>query len=300
MPSLKSRLIRFVLQRRMRRARATNLEQSRLGMELATQRYPVPTEVAVTRMEVAGRSAEWLQPNTAVTKAAILYLHGGAYVMGSCSTHRALAAQIARASGIPVLLLDYRLAPEHPYPAALDDALGAWQWLRNECELKSSRLILMGDSAGGGLTLATSLRLRDGGEKPAGLVCLSPWADLQLRGESMSTRLGRDPFFTSTAGLKGCAALYAGTFDPAYAELSPINADLKGLPPMLVQVGDLEVLLSDSLTLAERARTAGVSVNLQVWDGMWHVWQIMGDSLPEARRAISDIGRFAREVVKQG
>ncbi len=294
MPSLKSQIVRFLLKRRMRRAGSVSLEQGREGMERLTQRHSVPFDVTVRAIEVAGRPAEWLQPRNEVSDAVILYLHGGGYVMGSCNTHRALAARISRSCGIPSLLLDYRLAPEHPYPSGLEDALGAWEWLRNVKKIHPSRIVLVGDSAGGGLALATCQRLRLRGEMPAALVCMSPWTDLQLSGESMVTRFGRDPFFPSLEGLKGCAALYAGNVDPALPELSPINADFTGFPPLLIQVGDLEVLLSDSQTLAARASAAGVDVQLDVWNGMWHVWQIMGDVIPEATRAIDEIGSFVR------
>jgi monoterpene epsilon-lactone hydrolase len=228
----------------------------------------------------------------------VLFLHGGAYIAGSLNTHRSMAAHIAQHCKLPVLLPEYRLAPEHPYPAAIEDAQAIYAWLIAAEGLPPQRLIVMGDSAGGGLGLALLLRLRQAGQgMPAALVCLSPWTDLQLTGDSLRTRLNKDPFFPDLQALQGCARLYGGEADLGNPEISPVRADLQGFPPLYVQVGDHEILLSDAQRVVQNAREAGVEARLEVWPGMWHVWQIAGPSLPEGRQALARIAAFVREVL---
>jgi acetyl esterase/lipase len=222
---------------------------------------------------------------------AVLYLHGGGYTMGSCNTHRALGARLAVVSRAPVLIIDYRLAPEHPFPAALEDALAAYRWLIEPGRPVHS-ITLAGDSAGGGLVIATAIALRDQGDRlPAAIVCMSPWADLAVQGESMVTRAKSDPLIGRESSLQH-AASYVAQHDPRSPLISPVYADLHGLPPLLIQVGDYEVLLSDSVRLAERARQAGVDATLEIWDGMWHVWQAYAGYVPEAQQAINRVGAF--------
>jgi acetyl esterase/lipase len=280
----------------MRGAGSRTFEQSREAMELATRRFSVPSSVDIRRLEVAGRQAEWLVPPNRTTGAAILYLHGGAYHSGSLNTHRTLAAEIARASGISVLVLDYRLAPENPFPAGLEDAVKAYQWLLHVHGIAPENVLLAGDSAGGGLSLATALRLRDlQVPLPGGIICLCPWTNLTLSGKSMKTRAKSDPFFHDTERLERAARAYAGTHALDHCEVSPLFGCLQGgFPPLFIQVGDDEILLSDSLDLAQAARAAGIAVQLEVWPSMWHVWQIFGSQLREARQAIASIGVFAR------
>lgn len=294
-PSWRSYLCRLAIKRSLGRRSATDVLQARQAMERGVRHFKVPAGVTVEPLQVAGRPAEWLLPQGARQDAALLYVHGGAYVSGSCVTHRALAARIALAAGRPLLLPDYRLAPEHPYPAGLLDVLGAYQWLQRERQIAAENIVLVGDSAGGGLLLATTLRLRDSGQPlPGGLVCMSPWTDLHLRGASVYSRHGLDPVFADTRRLQLSAASYAGAEALEHPEISPLYADLRGLPPLYVQVGDCEILLSDAEQLTLKARAAGVAVTLEVWPRMWHVWQVFGSWLPEAQRAITRIGEFVR------
>jgi acetyl esterase/lipase len=297
LPSIKSYLYRSVIRRKMRGAGERSFEEARQGMEDATRRFAMPPGVETRLVDVAGRQSEWVIPIGQTKGAVILYLHGGAYTAGSLDTHRTLAAEIARASGIAVLVLGYRLAPEHPFPAGLEDAVRAYDWLLHDQQIAPQRMLLAGDSAGGGLALATALRLRDAQVPlPAGLICLSPWTNLTLTGKSMKTRRKRDPFFPDTLRLQSSARAYAGTHALDHREISPLFGFLQGgFPPLFIQVGDDEILLSDSVDLAETARAAGIAVELEVWPSMWHVWQIFGSQL---REAIARIGAFARARIE--
>jgi len=223
----------------------------------------------------------------------VLYLHGGGYVIGSPRSHRHLAAAIAAAAGTSALLLEYRCAPESPFPAAVDDAVAAYRWLLDQ-GISAGGLVIAGDSAGGGLTVATLLALRDGGVPlPAAGVCISPWVDLTCSGASYSTKAASDPI-VKKAGVEEMARAYLGMADRRTPLASPLFADLRGLPPLLIQVGSEEVLLDDATQLAERARAAGVDTTLEVWDQMVHVWHWFLPLLDEAEEAIGTIGRFAR------
>jgi acetyl esterase/lipase len=231
----------------------------------------------------------------------IFYLHGGAYNAGSTRSHRALAGNIAYASRGRALTVDYRLAPEHPYPAALEDARAAYQWLIGS-GVSSERITMAGDSAGGGLTIALLVALREHGlPMPASAVVVSPWTDLSarsaangccgIRGDSWRTNVRTDHVIN---GSKLCTAagLYLGSAHPRTPLISPLYANLSGLPPLLIHVGSDEVLLSDSLHLAEHARRAGVETTLEIWEGMQHVWHFAARFMPEARKAIERIGVF--------
>jgi phosphinothricin tripeptide acetyl hydrolase len=255
--------------------------------------FPTPPDVAIEAVTAPARPAEWLRPPGVRTDAAVLYLHGGGYVIGSPRSHRHLAAAIARAAGTAALLVDYRLAPEHPFPAALDDAVASYQWLLGR-GLAPGRIVVAGDSAGGGLTVAMLLALRDRGlPPPAGGVCISPWVDLTCSGVTYATKAAVDPIVTRE-GVAMMAQAYAGTGDPKAPLLSPLYADLRGLPPLLVQVGSDEVLLDDALGLGERARAAGVDVTVEEWPAMIHVWHWFLPMLAEAERAVGVIGGFVR------
>lgn len=269
------------------------LEQRRAQYERAERVFPTPADVAIEHVKASERPAEWLRPPGVRSDAAVLYLHGGGYVIGSPRSHRHLAAAIARAAGTRALLLDYRLAPEHPFPAALDDAVAAYAWLLGQ-GIAPGRLVVAGDSAGGGLTVATLLALRERGlPRPAGGVCISPWVDLTLGGASYTTRAAADPIVTRE-GIEGMAQAYAGAGDRKAPLVSPLFADLRGLPPLLVHVGDAEVLLDDARGLAASARAAGVDVTLEEWPAMIHVWHWFLSMLDEAERAVAGIGTFVR------
>jgi epsilon-lactone hydrolase len=269
------------------------IAERRAQYDRAERVFPTPPDVAVEAAQAPTRPAEWLRPPGARTDAVVLYLHGGGYVIGSPRSHRHLAAAIARAAGVSALLIDYRLAPEHPFPAALEDAVEAYQWLLGR-GVAPGRVIVAGDSAGGGLTVATLLALRDRGlPRPAGGVCISPWVDLTCSGATYATKAAVDPIVTRES-VAMMAQAYAGSGDPKAPLLSPLYADLRGLPPLLVQVGSDEVLLDDALGLGEQARGAGVEITVEEWPTMIHVWHWFLPMLAEAERAVGVIGDFVR------
>ena len=299
MPSLRSRLVRAViverLLRRLSELGARDLVAYRRKEE-ALARYQVilPRGARIERVSVDGLPAEWVHArrvDPADTRT-VLYFHGGGYVSCSRSTHRDLAVRISAACGVRVLLVDYRLAPEHRYPAAFEDGLRSFRWLR-EKGVAASEIAIGGDSAGGGLALATLLALRDGGEElPTAVFLLSPWLSQVLDGESYTTRAEADPFITRQFTLACAEAFLAGS-NPR--ELVLFEKDLRGLPSMLVHVGEDEILLSDSVRLVENARAAGVEASLEIWNGMWHVFQSFAMIVPEARLSLARIGGFVRE-----
>jgi acetyl esterase/lipase len=267
--------------------------QRRAQYERAEKFFPTPPEVKVEQVTASTVPAEWLSPPGARADAAVLYLHGGGYVIGSPRSHRHLAAAIGAAVGAPVLLPDYRLAPEHPFPAAVDDAVASYRWLLGR-SLAPSRLVIAGDSAGGGLTVATLLALRDAGlPRPAAGVCISPWVDLTCGGATYATRAEADPI-VKRESVAGMATAYLAGADAQEPLASPLFADLRGLPPLLIQVGDDEVLLDDAVQLAERARKAGVDAALEVADEMVHVWHWFFPMLDEGQAAIDRIGAFVQ------
>jgi monoterpene epsilon-lactone hydrolase len=297
MPSIRSRIFYLLLKYQKSPFDSNNtLQRQRALLESQAKHAPMPPRVDVQRITVGNLSAEWLLPLGASRDRAVLYLHGGGYTMGSCNTHRALAARISVACKTPLLLIEYRLAPEYPFPAALEDSTDAFRWLIIQ-GISSRKIAIAGDSAGGGLAVATTLALRDKGNPlPVAVACLSPWTDLTVSGDSISTRAKADPLISRESSLKH-AAWYVGQHDPGSPLVSPINADLRGLPPMLIQVGDYEILRSDSVRLGETARQVGVDATLEVWDGMWHVWHLFARFVPEAQRAIDKIGAFISEHI---
>lgn len=243
-------------------------------------------------VSVGGIDGEWMSPADAPQHKAILYFHGGGFRIGSVTSHRDLIAQIAVASGCRVLAINYRLAPEHRFPAALDDALAGYDWMLRK-GLKSANIAFAGDSAGGNLALAAMLALRESKRPlPAAAVLMSPWTDLAATGASYVSRAEADPIHQRPMILALAKNYLGGQGDPCDPLVSPLYADLTDLPPLLIQVGDRETVLDDSVMLADKARAAGVEVDLQVWDGMIHVFQMFGAEIPEAHRAIADIAGF--------
>ncbi len=253
-----------------------------------------PTGVACTLVDASGVPAQWLTPDGAATDRVLLYVHGGGYVLMSAETHRKMVGHIAKAAGCRALNVDYRLAPEHPHPAAVTDAVTAYQWLLAQ-GIKPQHIAIAGDSAGGGLTLGTGLKIRDAGlPLPAALAPISPWTDMECAGESYTTRAALD-MIVSPIGIKQMVGAFlqgANTRDP-YA--SPLYADLKGLPPIYIQVGDEEVLLDDSTRFATRAQKAGVDVLLEIFPEMQHVFQIAAGGMPEADAAIAKLGAWLKQ-----
>ena len=271
------------------------LEKQRLLVEKNAGFIKAPENLAVERTTVGGVPGEWLRMPGVDETRVLLHFHGGGYCMGSCTTNRAMVARLAAACGVKAFLPDYRLAPEHAFPAPVEDALAVYRGLLEE-RIPSKNILISGDSAGGGLALATLVSLRDGKEPlPSAAILFSPWTDLALTGSSLTSRSKADPWlFPRIAEIQ--ARRYCGDNDPRNPLISPLYADLQGLPPLLVQVGEDEILLSDSTRLAESAREAGVDVCLDVWPGMWHVWQCLAPKMPEATRAIEAAGRYARNV----
>jgi epsilon-lactone hydrolase len=270
------------------------IQDKRAGMEDVAGGAPLPEGTTIEAVDAGGVPAEWVTADGASTDAAVLYLHGGGYCIGSLDTHRGMAARLAAACRARVLNVDYRLAPEHPHPAAVDDAVAAYRWLLDR-GVAPAQVVVGGDSAGGGLAVATLLALRDGGDpRPAAGFCLSPWVDLECAGETFVTKADVDPMCTKE-GLDEMAAAYAGEHHLRHPLVSPLHADLSGLPPLLIHVGTAEVLLADSVRLAERARAAGVDVRLEAWDDLIHVFQAFAPMIPEALEAIDGIGAFVRE-----
>jgi monoterpene epsilon-lactone hydrolase len=277
--------------------RSTPLQVQRAYLERQGRRARVPGEVQVQTTAIGPTYAEWLRPREAPPRAALLYLHGGGYTMGSCNTHRALVARIATAAKTPALLINYRLAPEHPFPAALIDARNAYSWLL-ERGLAADRIAVIGDSAGAGLALALAVGLRDHAQPlPGAVICMSPWLDLTVSGESMKTCARDDPLISWESSVLN-ARRYVGDHHPGEPLISPLFANPAGLGPTYIQVGQHEVLRSDSERFVRAARQAGVEVRLEIWPGMWHVWQAWAPWVPEANRAIRLIGGFVREKLR--
>jgi epsilon-lactone hydrolase len=268
-----------------------DVAKERADLEGFAKTFKPLGKVDVTRLDAAGVPAAWIVPPGLETSRVILYLHGGSYNAGSINSHLPLTSNIALAAKARVLAIDYRLAPEHPFPAAVDDAVAVYRWLLKQ-PVEPNRIVVAGDSAGGGLVLSLLLSLHQLGlPQPAAGVCLSPWTDLTCSGESFAANEKADFMIKRAPGLES-AKIYAGGADLRAPLISPLYADPVGLPPLLIQVGSEENLLSDSTLFADKARAAGVDVTLDVWKGMQHVWQYAASLLPEARQAVARIGEF--------
>ena len=282
------------LMRSMPRDRSASIEQQREAMEEGTKAFPA-LDLEIVPVEANGVPSEWVKPSTE-TPGVILYLHGGAYVAGSPRTHRNLTTRLAEATQHRLLAIDYRMAPEHPHPAAVEDAVAAYRFLL-EGASSPKQIAVVGDSAGGGLTVALLVALKDAGlPQPGCAVPISPWTDMEGVGESWTTRADVDPMIDPD-DLRKKGAMYLGGADPRTPTAAPIYADLSGLPPMLIPVGDAEVLLDDSLTLAKRAREAGVDVTLDHADEMIHVWPLFAGLAPESDAALERIAEFVAKHV---
>jgi epsilon-lactone hydrolase len=254
--------------------------------------WPVAPDILLAPAEIDGLAAEWsLAPGVDPSRV-LLYFHGGGYCSGSIASHRRMVTEAGRAAGARTLALAFRLAPEHPFPAAYDDALAAWRWLRAQ-GMPAERIAIGGDSAGGGLSVALALRLREMGEPlPACLWLCSPWTDLTLSGETLATKDAVDPLIHKPY-LEELARAYvpagANRHDP---RVSPLFAALKGLPPMLIQVGSDETLLADSTRFAAAAGAADIPVTLEIWPHMIHAWMMWNARLTDGRRALAHAGRY--------
>jgi len=252
----------------------------------------IPKDANCEPIDAVGVPAEWISVPESIDDHVVLYFHGGGYISGSINSHREYCVRIARASKTRVLLIDYRLAPEHRFPAALEDAMKVYQWLNSSEGIKPKNIIIAGESAGGGLTIATLIKLRDDQvELPIAGICLSPFMDLAVTGDSVKTKAEVDPIVTQ-ANLEFCAKLYLGGENSRNPLASPLYADLKGIPPLYIQVGTAEILLDDSIRFADLAKAAGVKVSLELWDDMIHMFQMFAAMAPEGQDAINKIGEF--------
>lgn len=290
--SLRARLIRWITGFIFRRISAdSDIPRMRRLFDRVSYWTRPARGVDVRRTVIAGVDCDWLVPRGCADAPVLYFLHGGAYVTGSSVTHRKMVSHVAVAAGMRALLPNYRLAPESPFPAGLDDCVAVYRELVAG-GIEPGQMAIAGDSAGGGMAVATLLSLRDAGDTLPRTACLlSPWLDLSAQGESLVTRARLDPWFRAEQ-MAGAARHYCSEDQVSNPLVSPVYADVDGLPPTLIQVGDHEILLSDSTRLNNKLAAAGVPAVLQVWPQMWHVFQFFIGRMPESKRAIRDIGRY--------
>jgi acetyl esterase/lipase len=302
MQSLKSRAIIFAVRNR-------HFFQGRLRPEVITAETDtirlreqfeqgarrmggVPPGIEVVPQRIDGMYAEWIQPAGASREAAILYTHGGGYVSGNCADHRMHVAKLVAAAGVPALLFDYRLAPEHPAPAAVEDTLAAYRWLL-DAGVRPEKAVVAGESAGGGLCIAALVAMRDSGlPAPRAGVASSPWLDLTCSADSYRRNARKD--ISLLGSWEVWSGYYAGTSDRRHPWISPVHADLRGLPPILVQVGTNEIMFDDAVRFAELGRAAGVDVTLRVWKAMVHCFAFFAPMFPEATAGMQELAAFMR------
>lgn len=279
------------------RPRASEIAQMRRDADTRGLNFGLASDVKVQPVDANGVKAEWTSTPDADAANAILYLHGGGYVLGSLDSHRHLAAEVGRASGARTLAVDYRLAPEHPFPAPVEDTVAAYRYLLG-MGIKPGRIAIAGDSAGGGLVVGAMLAIREAGLPLPGCGwCISPWVDMEALGQSFTDRAAADPT-VQKATIQMMAQWYLGGANPRHPHAAPIHGDLAGLPPLLIQVGSAETLLDDSVALARKAGAADVVVDLQIWPEMIHIWHLYFPMLGAARRAIASGGSFVRDALR--
>ncbi len=297
MISLRARLVRLMSKQYFKRITPdTDVAELRKSWNELSSNLKTAPGVRRREATVDDIPCEWLVPDKCDEAPVILYLHGGIYMLGSATTHRRMVSFIAQTAGMRALIPNYRLAPEHPFPAAIEDTTLIYRKML-EHGIPASRIAIAGDSAGGGLTMATLLSLKNTGDPlPAAAVLLSPWLDLAAQGETLKSRADLDPWFDPD-NMPEMVRRYCGNRDPKAPLISPLYGDVSGLPPMLIQVGDHEILLSDSTRMADRVSSAGGKVTLQVWPEMWHVFQYFIGQMPESAKAIADIGGFLKKTV---
>jgi len=275
-----------------------SFEERRSGFETRASQLPIAESVSFEPVSVEGIPAEWIVPEGTPEQNVLLYLHGGAYCIGSLNTHRGMVSHIAKAAETRALSIDYRLAPENPFPAAIEDSISAYKWLLSQ-GIAARSIIIAGDSAGGGLTVSTMVSLRENAiPLPAAAVLISPWVDLALTGDSIISKADIDPYVTKEELLKWARA-YIGDSDLRTPLASPLYADLRGLPPMLIQAGTAEILLDDAIRMADRAGKDGVEVTLNTAEDMCHVWHVFSSMLPEAMEAIEQVSRFIQKHLRE-
>jgi monoterpene epsilon-lactone hydrolase len=275
------------------RPRPTDYRERRRNLDALGRAYALAPDVKIEPVAAGGVRAEWTWTPADSRDAAILYLHGGGYVIGSLDSHRHMVAEAGRAAGSWALALDYRLAPEHPFPAAVDDALAGYRYLLDR-GVRPERICIAGDSAGGGLVVAAMVAIRDQGlPQPGCGWCISPWVDMEAIGETMASRAANDPT-VQREGILDMARTYLNGADPRSPLAAPLYADLAGLAPLLIQVGACETLLDDALRLAGKAGAADVRVDLQVWPEMIHVWHLFHPELKAGLQALREGGAYIR------
>lgn len=298
MPSIRSHLARLLIRltNAKRNKRHVPVAQIRKRMEYYMAAGP-PLKIRTEPVSTNGVSAEWVIPGRANSEAntgpILYYLHGGGYIAGSLSTHRRFVARMVEALGMRGFHIDYRLAPENPFPAAVEDCFTAYQWLlRNG--VSPASLVIGGESAGGAFVMTTLLQARDRGlPLPAAGFCLSPHVDFGFKSESISSRTEAEVYFTHD-DLEWARTIYADGHDPKSPLLSPVYADLRGLPPLLIQAADYEMFRDDAIRLAARAREAGIDVELKIWDGLWHAFQLV-PFIPESTQAVEEVCEFIKQ-----
>jgi epsilon-lactone hydrolase len=279
------------------RPRASEIAQMRIDADERSKVFTLPSDVTVQPVTANGVKAEWTSTPDADPSSVILYMHGGGYVICSLDSHRHLVAEVGRAARTRTLAIDYRLAPEHPFPAPVEDTVAAYRYLLDS-GIKPNRIALAGDSAGGGLVVGALLAIRQAGlPSPACGWCISPWVDMEALGASFVDRSETDPT-VQKATILMMAQWYLGGADPRHPHAAPIYGDLRGLPPLLIQVGAAETLLDDSIALARKAGAADVPVDLQIWPEMIHIWHIHFPMLSAGRRAIASGGSFVRNALR--
>jgi acetyl esterase/lipase len=307
MLSLRGRLFKFLLQNRhllqfqfkkeiIDWSKHESILSFRQQVEVGAGKFGrLPEDIKVSPVNIDGLYAEWILPAQSTKDKVILYFHGGGYVSGTCNSHRSITAKFVKGSGIGALLFEYRLAPEQPYPAALEDSLAAYHWLLDQ-GIAPLNIVFVGDSAGGGLCLATLLALRDQGTPlPAAAVAYSPVTDFKCTGESYRTKA---KVCLSPEGMAPALAKhYAGDKDPGLQYISPLYGDLHGLPPLLIYAGEDETLCDDSVLFAEKAKDAGVNVTLRIGEGMFHCYPAMAPLFPEATQAMDEICSFINKYM---
>ena len=303
MPSLQSRFLRFFIRRmNFLNGKDVSIPEMRRRTDSAAGLLRPPGGVSIQSFSAGTVPAEWLIPQGAPQDRLLLYFHGGGFIFCSLKSHRALVSRLAIAGGTRAVSVDYRLAPEHPFPAALDDCLEAYRWTV-QSGISPRRIVVAGDSAGGNLALVLLLALRRAGDPlPAAAVCLSPATDMAWTGDSMRTKAGIDPIFPEGASSPLGSSIqsdYIGSEDPRNPLVSPLYGDWRGMPPILLHVGENEILLDDSVRLGERVREAGGRAEVVIWPGMWHVFQVFAPFLPEANQSIQQIGEFINGMQRQ-
>jgi acetyl esterase/lipase len=280
-----------MLMRRMFRKRMSIEEYRAFSGQGTRFSPPVPSGVEVHRFDADGISAAWISPFEADSNRVIVYFHGGGFVTGGIDSHLMMCSLMGQVLRIKVLVFDYRLAPEHPFPAALEDGLKMYRWLLKQ-GYQASDVIISGDSAGGGLALAVTLSLRDANEPlPSAVVCISPWVDLALTGGSHKTNAKADVILTTDV-LTEWALAYTDESNLRNPLVSPLYADFNGFPPLFIQADADEILSDDAKRLANKAKADGVDATLKVWNGLWHVWHALGGLVPESKKAFEEIERF--------